>query len=281
MTTPYDALLEVAKRASKTFPPLAADEQDDDYFTRLATAVSTTSKDSFDAMPLASQDWFDRIAEAISAGTPLPVPEGYDRAAALERPKRPGLTRPSQSAPPQPQAEPPQEAEPRRGETVSPPAHSAEIHTLPSAQEHTGHTGFVPEEPHQPEPQHAEPPQQAEPAEPQQPSRSEKRRSRARSNGSGKTASAAPSRKTAEPKQAKPEPADTAPVPSANSVAGISRVVTQWLIEDPSLTVSALVVRLEKEHHHKVQNKSTLQSTRYNVLKTMEIAQQMGWRPPA
>lgn len=235
----FEALVDVAKRANPGFKPLAADESDSDYFTRLAFAVSATTKDSFDAMPIEAQNWFDHMADAMSAGTPLPPPGGYDRAALLDQKPR-GLTRPSTPAAQEPPPQPPQPTPP----SETPP----QLHVAGEPQ-----PGFI-ESVEQP------PPTQRHEASPE----------------------TLPTRSTRRGRNGRQPPADDGkpPVPNENSVAGISRLVTQWLIADRNLKVNDIVQRLETEHKHEVKNRSTLQSTRYNVLKTMEIAEEMGWRPP-
>jgi hypothetical protein len=59
--------------------PLGKDEDDAAYFSRLAQAVSASTKEAFDAMPAAAQTWFDETADALSEGRQLMPPEGYNR----------------------------------------------------------------------------------------------------------------------------------------------------------------------------------------------------------
>lgn len=103
MASVYDVLLSVGRSAQPKFPVLAAAETDADYLARLAQAVSSVSKEAFDAMPLEAQNWFDRAADALNGGSEIPLPDGYDRAAASQAaaaPARAALGRPVTSAKP-------------------------------------------------------------------------------------------------------------------------------------------------------------------------------------
>jgi hypothetical protein len=94
----YQDLLGTVVKANSGFEALAAEESDNNYLGRLTQAVSMTTKDQFEAMPVAAQEWFDAAADALNADKDVPVPEGYAREAILA-PVRPVITRPRALAP--------------------------------------------------------------------------------------------------------------------------------------------------------------------------------------
>lgn len=90
MTT-YETLLDTV-RSHGVFHPLTINEATEDYLKRLAKAVSGVTKRLFDDMTEDAQMWFDSAATAMSEQMPIPVPEGFDRAAAKPMVTRPNAT---------------------------------------------------------------------------------------------------------------------------------------------------------------------------------------------
>jgi hypothetical protein len=70
----YDQLV---KAHAHWLAPRRADEDDQEYLTRLTQAVSQTTKDEFDDMSETAQLWFDAAADALNEGRVLPLPPGY------------------------------------------------------------------------------------------------------------------------------------------------------------------------------------------------------------
>ena len=97
MITTYQALLAVAGR----LPVLEENETTEDYLKRLILAVSGVPVPTFEAMPEDAQDYFNLACDALSAGTPMPLPDGFDREAILYPPDPPPpvrIARPNGSA---------------------------------------------------------------------------------------------------------------------------------------------------------------------------------------
>jgi hypothetical protein len=127
----YEELLVAASKGKSRFASPADDESDNDYLGRLTQAISSCTKDDFEAMSADAQSWFDAAADALNTSKEVPLPEGFDRTLAAAAafsgnggtPPRPRTTRPSASAadtaPAQPADPQPSDAEPsspvRRG----------------------------------------------------------------------------------------------------------------------------------------------------------------------
>ena len=292
MTAIYHALRDAAK-LSEVQTPMPSEDDEQAHFGWLTSTLSGLTAPQFDAMPQAAQDWFDEAADALNTGTMISAPEGF-REPAPVAPPRPLISRP-RALPAQPVAAVVQPAPPV---TAAPPAPAPSLaaptqETASTAKkrgrprkEQAPEPGFVyaakpaaaPEPPvvePEPEPE-AEPEVVASPP-------AAKKRGRPAKQAAAPTPPPAPAPLPVHAGNGgEPVRARGKRLPTPEGMPSVTQRIREHVIVNRDITVDELVATLKREKLADMSDKrKSVVTLRYDTLRTLALAQQYGWQPPA
>lgn len=81
--TVYDELLDVCRSLVDGFKPQGKGENDQQYFARMMSAISTIpqpeegEEDEFEKLPIGVKDWYNESGTLLNAGKPAEAPAGF------------------------------------------------------------------------------------------------------------------------------------------------------------------------------------------------------------
>jgi hypothetical protein len=303
--TVYDELKAAADLAKLRCAPQIAEESDQAYFARLLRSVASTSKEQFELLSPPAQLWFDQAADALNVTVPLPVPEGF-RASDAPAPVEPVEPPPVPVEPPPAPVEPPPPAEPEPPAAVAaPPEPPVEE---PPVEEPAPEVPEAEPEPEAPEEAAATPEspiaaeREAEPVADAELAEKKPRKRRARKAKAPKEVEELEEvvtepkvRKARKAKGPKAVPVEPPPVverlvvakpnggphlPPSDLLTVTSRI-RQYVIADQDMTVPEIIDRLRAENLPDMTFKRTTVATlRYDTIRTLELARELGWSAP-